>query len=62
MTELKTEVENMGASYEEICQEILEGQFDVVQVTFITFLFSTHLVKFHYTYFTQLVGFPVYLD
>ena len=43
MAELKTEVENMGASYEEICQEILEGQFDEVQVTFIfpikTFLF-----------------------
>ena len=42
-SELKTEVENMGASYEEICQEILEGQFDRVQVTFIfpnqTFLF-----------------------
>jgi len=45
VAELKTEVENMGASYEEICQEILKGQFDGVQVTFIfsikTFLFST---------------------
>ena len=28
MAELKTELENMGASNEEICQEILEGQFD----------------------------------
>ena len=68
VAELKTEVENMGASYEEICQEILEGQFDGVRVTFIfsikTFLFSTHMVKFHYTYSTctLLVGFPVYLD
>ena len=66
VAELKTEVENMGASYEEICQEILEGQFDGVRVIFIfsikTFLFSTHMVKFHYTYSTLLVGFPVYLD
>ena len=30
MAELKTEVENMGASNEQICQEILEGQFDGV--------------------------------
>ena len=30
MVELKTEVENMGASNEDICQEILEGQFDGV--------------------------------
>ena len=37
VAELKTEVENMGASYEEICQEMLEGQFDEVQVTFILF-------------------------
>ena len=66
VAELKTEVENMGVSYEEICQEILEGQFDGVRVIFIfsikTFLFSTHMVKFHYTYSTLLVGFPVYLD
>ena len=66
VAELKTEVENMGASYEEICQEILEGQFDEVQVTFIfpikTFLFSTHTVKFYYTYSSFLVSFPVYLD
>ena len=66
MAELKTEVENMGASYEEICQEILEGQFDGAQVTVIfsikTFLFSTHMVKFHHTYSTLLVGFAVYLD
>ena len=44
VAELKTEVENMGASYEEICQEIPKGQFDGVQVTFIfsikTFLFQ----------------------
>ena len=43
VAELKTEVENMGASNEEICQEILEGQFDGIQLTFIfsnkTFLF-----------------------
>ena len=59
VTELKTEVENMGASYEEICQEILEGQFDGVQVTssIKTFHFSTHIVKFH---LTLLVSFPVY--
>jgi len=54
VAELKTEVENMGASYEEICQKIPKGQFDGVQVTFIfsikTFLFSTHVVKFHHTY------------
>ena len=66
MAELKTEVENMGASYEEICQEILEGKFDELQVTFIfsikTFLFSTHMVKFYYTYSSLLVSFPVYLD
>lgn len=66
VAELKTEVENMGASYEEICQEILEGQFDGVQVTFIfpikTFLFLTHIVTFHHPYSTLLVGFPVYLD
>ena len=64
--ELKTEVENMGASNEEICQEILEGQFDGVQLTFIfsnkTFLFLTHMVKFYHTYSTSLVGFSVYLD
>ena len=62
VTELKTEVENMGASYEEICQEILEGQFDGVQVTssIKTFHFSTHIVKFHLTYSTLLVSFPVY--
>ena len=43
VAELKTEVENMGESYDEICKEILEGQFDGVQVPFIfsnkTFLF-----------------------
>ena len=59
-------IENMGASNEEICQEILEGQFDGVQLTFIfsnkTFLFLTHMVKFHHTYSTFLVGFSVYLD
>ena len=52
VAELKTEVENMGASYEEICQEILEGQFDGVQVTFMfpikAFLFLTQIVKFHH--------------
>ena len=56
VAELKTEVENMGASNEEICQEILEGQFDGIQLTFIfsnkTFLFLTHIVKFHLTYST----------
>ena len=66
VAELKTEVENMGASYEEICQEILEGQFDGIKVTFIFsvkfVIFSTHKVKFHYTYSTLLVGFPVYLN
>ena len=66
VAELKTEVENVGASYEEICQEILEGQFDGVQVTFTfpikPFLFLTHIVKFHHPYSTLLVGFPVYLD
>ena len=66
MAALKTEVENMGALYEEISQEILEGQFDGVQVTFIfpikTFLFLTHRVKFHHAYSTLLVNFPVYLD
>ena len=63
---IKTEVENMGASNEEICQEILEGQFAGVQLTFIfsnkTFLFLTHMVKFYHTYSTSLVGFSVYLD
>ena len=66
MAELKTEVENMGASNEEICKEIIEGQFDGIQLTFIlpnkTFLFLTHIVKFHHTYSTLLVGFSVYLD
>ena len=66
VAELKTKVENMGALYEEICQEILEGQFDEVQVTFIfpikTFFFSTRMVKFYYTYSSFLVSFPVYLD
>ena len=66
VAELKTEVENMGASNEEICQEILEGQFDGIQLTFIfsnkTFLFLTHMVKFHHTYCSLLVGFSVYLD
>ena len=33
MAELKTEVENMGAPYEDICQEIHEGQFDGIKVT-----------------------------
>ena len=31
MDELKADVENMGASYEEICQEILEGEFEKEQ-------------------------------
>ena len=35
VAELKTEVENMGAPNEEICQEILESQFDGIQLTFI---------------------------
>ena len=65
MAELKTEVENMGASDEEICQEILEGQFDGVQLTFIfsnkTFLLLTYMVKFYNTYSTLLVSFSVYL-
>ena len=43
VAELKTEVENMGDSNEEICQEILKGQFDGIQLTFLfsnkTFLF-----------------------
>ena len=51
VAELKTEVENMGASYEEICQEILKDQFDGVKVTFTfsnkTFIFLTHIVNFH---------------
>ena len=61
VAELKTEVENMGASNEEICQEILEGQCDGIQSTVI-FSNKTHIVKFHHTYSTLLVGFSVYLD
>ena len=53
VAELKTEVENMGASYEEICPEILEGQLDGIKVTFI---FS---IKF--SFFNSHVKIPLYL-
>ena len=58
MAELKTEVENMGASNEQICQEILEGQFDGVNFP----SFNSHGKIFYHTYSTLLVGFSVYLD
>ena len=46
VAELKTEVENKGASYEEICPEILEGQLDGIKVTFI---FSIKIFVFQLT-------------
>lgn len=53
VAELKTEVENMGASYEEICPEILEGQLDGIKLTFI---FS---IKF--SFFNSHAKIPLYL-
>ena len=54
VAELKTEVENMGASNEEICQEILEGQFDGGTV-------NIHIFKQNFPFFNSHSKIPPYI-